>query len=505
MMRTSTPTPTTDEDTLDTPGQLPDGGTEPKRPGLLGGLRARILFWSIATLALAIVAAIVVVRQASLVQLDRRIDDALAQEIEELEGLSNGRDPLTGERFNDDVHRIFEVFLDRNVPTRNETYLTFVDGSLFRRTRFSPPPYRLDEDPELVDRWARLETPEGGSIETPAGTIEFLAVPLRTAAGEVRGVFVAVIFRDLEADQVDSAVAGAIEVGVITLLIGSLIAWRIAEGVLRPVRAVSDAARRISSADLSQRLPVTGRDEVSGLAETFNDMLDKLQEAFDAQRRFVDDAGHELRTPITVIRGHLELMEDDPQERRATLALVEDELDRMHRIVNDLLTLAKAERTDFLHSEPIDLAVWTQEIHAKAEALGEREWNLAAVGRGVVIGDRQRLTQAAIQLAQNAVQHTKEGDSIEIGTRLIGAEAEIWVRDAGEGIEAGDLELIFERFARGAHPRMSDGAGLGLSIVRVIAEAHHGRVDVSSRPGEGSRFSLVIPADQPLGSPGGSV
>ena len=504
-MRTSTSKPTTDEIPPDTSGSPADEAEVSSPTGLLSGLRARILFWSIGTLALAIVAAIVVVRQASLVQLDRRIDDALAQEVEELEGLSNGRDPLTGDRFNEDTRRIFEVFLDRNVPARNETYLTFVDGELFRRTKFSPPPYRLDEDPELVARWARLERPEGGSIETPAGAVEYVAVPLRTGPEEVRGVFVAAIFRDLEADQVNSAVAGAIEVGVITLLIGSLIAWRIAEGVLRPVRAVSDAARRISSADLSQRLPVTGRDEVSGLAETFNEMLDKLQEAFDTQRRFVDDAGHELRTPITVIRGHLELMEDDPHERRATLALVEDELDRMHRIVNDLLTLAKAEQTDFLRFEPIDLAAWTLEVQAKAEALGTREWSVAGVGRGVVIGDRQRLTQAAIQLAQNAIQHTKEGDAIEIGSRLLGSQAEIWVRDSGEGIEAGDLERIFHRFARGAHPRMSDGAGLGLSIVRAIAEAHHGRVDVSSRRGEGSRFSLVIPADQPLGSPGGSA
>src|SRR5688572_29664522 len=151
-MRTSTPTPTTDEISPDTPGSPVDEAAVSAPTGLLSGLRARILFWSIGTLALAIVAAIVVVRQASLVQLDRRIEDALAQEVEELEGLSNGRDPLTGERFNEDTRRIFEVFLDRNVPARNETYLTFVDGELFRRTKFSPPPYRLDEDPELVAR-----------------------------------------------------------------------------------------------------------------------------------------------------------------------------------------------------------------------------------------------------------------------------------------------------------------------------------------------------------------
>ena len=273
--------------------------------------------------------------------------------------------------------------------------------------------------------------------------------------------------------------------------------------MLGPVSAVAASARRISSADLSNRLPVTGHDEIAGLATTFNDMLDKPEDAFETQRRFVDDAGHELRTPITVIGGHLELMGDDPDERRATLALVADELDRMRRIVSDLLTLAKAERTDFLTFEPVDLEVLTREVLAKAEALGRRDWRLGGLGRGIVIADRHRLTQAMIQLAQNAVQHTSESERIEIGSRLHGAEATLWVHDAGEGISSGDLELIFERFARGRRRRAAEGAGLGLSIVRAIAEAHHGRVEVESKPGLGARFVLILPSDQPAHSPGG--
>jgi two-component system, OmpR family, sensor kinase len=140
-------------------------------------------------------------------------------------------------------------------------------------------------------------------------------------------------------------------------------------------------------------------------------------------------------------------------------------------------------------------------MHAKAAALGDRAWRLGGVGRGIVIADRQRLTQAVMQLAQNAVQHTRAGSEVEIGSRVVGAEAELWVRDAGEGIAPSDAERIFDRFSRGGRKRPSDGAGLGLSIVRAIAEAHHGRVELESAPGRGSRFAIVVPIDQPVGVP----
>ena len=498
-MQTETPTPSRDDAPPSVPEAPIDRDASPRR--VFWGLRARIVFWSILGLAVAVLAGVLVVRQAFLVQLDDRIDDALVQEADELRSLSGGRDPLTGERFDDDVRRIFEVFLDRNVPARNEVYLAFVDGRLIQRRDAAARSSGLTDHADLMDRWGSLKAPERDRIDTVAGTVEYLAVPI-DAGGDVLGVFVVAHFRDFETAQLTSAVNAAIEVGLIVLLLGSVIAWRIAESVLRPVGAVTATARRISTgADLTERLPVTGHDELAELSSTFNGMLDGLEEAFDTQQRFVDDAGHELRTPITVIRGHLDLMGDDPEERRATLALIDDELGRMHRIVNDLLTLAKAERADFLRLGPVDLADLTEEVHAKAEALGKRGWHLGGVGRGIVIADRQRLTQATMQLAQNAVQHTAPGDEIEIGSRVLGAEVELWVRDTGEGIAPDEVGRIFDRFARGGRKRASDGAGLGLSIVRAIAEAHHGRVSVTSRPGEGSRFVIVVPVDQPLVAP----
>ena len=225
-------------------------------------------------------------------------------------------------------------------------------------------------------------------------------------------------------------------------------------------------------------------------------MLDRLERAFESQRRFVDDAGHELRTPLTIARGHLELLEDDPDERRQTVELVLDELDRMRRIVDDLLLLAKHEQPDFLNLETVEVGALTDELHAKITALAPRDRVVATRGRGVIVADRQRVTQAVVQLAQNAAGVTQEGERIELGSTVADGRARIWIRDHGPGIPYGDQERIFGRFRRGGEGR-SEGAGLGLAIVKAIAEAHHGRVEVASRPGEGSTFTLIVPVDQP--------
>jgi signal transduction histidine kinase len=225
-------------------------------------------------------------------------------------------------------------------------------------------------------------------------------------------------------------------------------------------------------------------------------MLDRLESAFASQRAFVSDAGHELRTPITIIRGHLELLGDDPQERQETIELVSDELDRMTRFVEDLLTLAKAERSDFLRLEDVDLDLLTEELMAKASALAPRDWTLERIGAGTLRADRQRLTQAVMSLANNAVQHTAEGARIGLGSELHDGRARLWVSDDGPGIPLADQERIFDRFAQ-AGVRRTDGTGLGLAIVRAIAEAHGGDVVLRSAPGQGSTFTLDLPTEPP--------
>jgi two-component system OmpR family sensor kinase len=461
----------------------------------LPGLRLRVLAWFVGLLALATMASVLVTRQVLVARLDQRIDAELVQESAELRRLASiGVDPRTGERFGSDVRRIFRVYLERNVPSPNEALITFVNGRPYLRSA-QVVPFRLDQDPELVARWGAVRGPDRGRVQTPAGPVEYLAVPLQ-AGGRTTGVFVAAIFRDREQAEADAAVRAASAVGLAVLLLGSLLAWRLASKVADPVTDLTRTARSISETDLSRRIPVRGRDEVAQLATTFNEMLERLERAFGSQRQFLDDAGHELRTPLTIVRGHLELLEDDPNERRETLDLVLDELDRMRRIVNDLLLLAKREQPDFVDLTTVEVGALTEELHAKVAALAPGRWELKRRGRGVVVADRQRLTQAVVQLAQNAVRYGGDGP-IALGSAVADGEARFWVRDHGPGIPPEQQEQVFERFRRGQGRHRSEAAGLGLAIVKAIAEAHHGRVEVRSDLGSGSTFTLVIPVDHP--------
>jgi signal transduction histidine kinase len=253
----------------------------------------------------------------------------------------------------------------------------------------------------------------------------------------------------------------------------------------------------ISDRDLDERIEVDGDDDVARLARTFNAMLDRLQQAFATQRRFLNDVGHELRTPITIVRGHLEVLGDDPDERRETIALVVDELERMRRLVDDLVVLAKAEQPDFLDVGPIDLGDLASEIARKAERLAARTWVLESADEGVIVADRQRLTQAMVQLASNAVEHTGNGDTVALGFGLADDEARLWVRDTGPGFDGADPGRLFERFVGDR----SDGTGLGLAIVRAIAQAHGGDVTAREARGGGAVFTIAVPRRTPTTQP----
>jgi signal transduction histidine kinase len=313
--------------------------------------------------------------------------------------------------------------------------------------------------------------------------------------GKVLGVFVVAHTTAGEQNEALEAFGVMVQVKLITLGLALILIWWAAGRVLAPLRLLSKTAHAISETDLSKRLPAEGNGEIAELSQTFNEMMDRLESAFDSQRNFVNDARHELRTPITIIQGHLELMGDDPQEREETIALVLDELDRMSRMVNDLVLLAKTERVDFLQPEQVDVAAFAQELYLKATALsGDRHWSLENKASGVMQVDRQRITEAILNLAENAVQHTVSDNTIMLGSSLQNEKVLFWVKDTGEGIAPVEQKRIFERFARVAHTRRrSDGSGLGLAIVKAIAEAHGGHVMLQSNPGTGSTFTLVLP------------
>lgn len=471
--------------------------------------RVRLLGLFVLIMGIALAVGLFAQRALLLREVMANVDAELRQEVEELGILSTGSSPTTGEPFGPDVRAIFDTFLRRNVPADAEGVYTLVEGQPYAS---SPSPYQLLSETALVERWAALRAPEQADVDTPAGRVRYLAVPV-THEEAVQGTFIAAVFLD----QRTAVVGDVIRTGALTwgaaLVMASAAAWFAARRVLQPIDDLSEAARSVSESNWRERIHVEGDDQIAFVARTFNEMLDRLEAAFAAQRRLIDDAGHELRTPITVIRGHLELMPEEPEQRAATLRIVQDELDGMARMVEDLLLLARAEQVGFLHLQPVDLQDLVEGIAQKARMLdgsatddpapgdeGDRGWTITERAPAVVIADEHRLTQAMMNLCRNAVEHTPAGTEVSLGCSLVGGRAMLWVEDRGPGIPIEEQARIFDRFARGEDAerteagRRREGAGLGLAITQAIAEAHGGTVTVDSEPGLGARFTIVIPS-----------
>jgi two-component system, OmpR family, sensor kinase len=453
--------------------------------------RTRILAAFVILMIFSTALSLLAIRQLLHVRTADRVDASLTQEVEEFRRVVRGRNPETGEPFGPELALIFETYFRRNLPGEGEAFIAYLGGRFFGMdSNRRDGPFPIGDESA---RWAALQRTERGSIETSIGEVRYLAVPVRAGA-TARGVFIVAASLQAARERDEEAVGLAALVLVSVLLIASALAWVVAGRILAPLRLLTDTARSIGESDLTRRIRTSGTDEIAELATTFNAMLDRLEAAFAMQRAFVSDASHELRTPITIVRGHIELLGDNPDDLQETIALVTDELDRMSRFVDDLLLLAKAERDDFLRVAELELGALTDELLEKAVGLAKRDWRLASRGETVLIADRQRLTQAVMGLAQNAVEHTANGDRVWIGSAVDGSEARLWVRDTGPGVLPEDAEHIFERFARATTSRRrSEGAGLGLAIVRAIAEAHGGRAELASVPGEGATFTVVIP------------
>ena len=327
-------------------------------------------------------------------------------------------------------------------------------------------------------------------------------VPVRILAGRVSDGGVLMVGVDVE-DQHEALLRLTTMVvfgGPALLVVLAVVGWALAGSALRPVERLRAEAAAISTIEPARRLPVpdTG-DELERLAVTLNGMLDRLHEALDRERRFLDQASHELRTPLGVLKAEVELALKEPRERaelEAALRSIDQEADRLGRLTQDLLVLARSDRGRLpVHRSETDVAALldrlTAGFAARATSAGiglrvDAEGTTARV-------DADRIRQAVENLVDNAMRHVPRGGSVEVGARRDVEGLHLSVRDSGPGFPELLLPRAFERFARAEDRRSGDGAGLGLAIVRAVAEAHGGRATAENLPGGGALVSIHVP------------
>jgi signal transduction histidine kinase len=288
----------------------------------------------------------------------------------------------------------------------------------------------------------------------------------------------------------------------ISMLLAGLITWLVTQSALAPLATVTRVATQITRADdLQRRIPLTGsrEDEVGQLIQAFNQTLERLEKLFTSQRRFLADVSHELRTPLTVIKGNVGLMRKFGCSDEESLNGVDAEVDRLTRLVGDLLLLAQAETGRLpLSSDLVEIDTVFLEVYQQMKVLaGERiQVRMTEIDQVQVWGDRDRLKQVLLNLVGNAVQYTQAGGQVTMSLRKGAEQAQLIISDTGPGIPAEDQPHIFERFYRGEKSRKrsaGSGFGLGLSIANWIVRAHGGSIEVTSQEGKGTTFCVWLP------------
>jgi two-component system OmpR family sensor kinase len=333
--------------------------------------------------------------------------------------------------------------------------------------------------------------------------LRVLTVPLITQSDDELVGYLQ-LGRSLETvDMARNTLLGFLMVGgVAAIAVAAVIGYMAAGAALRPLDQVTETAEQITRADdLSRRIPLSGvpSGEVSRLIVAFNETLERLEALFETQRRFLADVSHELRTPLTAIRGNVDLIEKTGEADPISLEAISSEVDRMTRMVRDLLLLAQAETGKLpLAQDVVELDTLVLEVYQQAKILA-RDGVYVRLGRedqARVIGDRDRLKQVVLNLAANAVEHTPEGGTVTMEIACDDKWVNLIVSDTGPGIPEAELPNIFERFYRLDPSRKrtaTGGTGLGLSIAFWITRSHGGTIDVSSTVGEGSTFVVRLP------------
>ncbi|MDR7186595.1 signal transduction histidine kinase [Microbacterium trichothecenolyticum] len=468
--------------------------------------RVRILA---AILAVACVGLAIVGSVTFLVQREQAlggVNDRLKAQVASLETVANGdsadatdgASAATEELDKSDFQNVddyLNAVVARLVPARNEGSLALIDGV----PRWVPSTLTgipISKNQQLIDRVVGETadgTPHMGTAVTDQGSLRYIAIPVTMAGDPRQGMYVRAVDLGAELQPVTFAMTTYVIAAVAVLFAIGIVGWFVTGRLLSPIRRLRETADAISITDLSHRLEPQGNDDIADLSRTVNSMLDRLEDSVDVQRQLLDDVRHELKTPITIVRGHLELM--NPQDA-ADVASARDigiaELDRLTRLVEDIDLLATAE-ADSYSLETVDLAGLTERVGELVAVIPGHSWTVEARAEGGTVGDQDRLLQAWLQLADNAAKYTPEGSPIEIGSAHSDDGSRLWVRDHGPGIPPGARARIFRRFDRAHVKRSVGGSGLGLAIVDAIAKGHGGHCVVTDTPGGGATFTIHLP------------
>jgi two-component system OmpR family sensor kinase len=331
--------------------------------------------------------------------------------------------------------------------------------------------------------------------------LRVLNVPLEAGGRPIGTLQVAASMTMVDTTR-QSLVQIIIIIALVAILFAATLSWFFTAQALAPLVNITESALRISGADdLSQRLPQRGpgNDEMGRLVTAFNDTLGRLEQLFTSQQRFLADVSHEFRTPLTVIKGNVDLIRRMKQVDMESLDNIEDEADRLTRLVGDLLLEAQAESGKLpLHFAPVELDTLLLEVFKEMRVLARErvQLKIPEIDQILINGDRDRLKQVLINLIANAIKYTPQGGEVFLNLGKFGDRARLIVRDTGQGIPAEDLPHIFERFYRAEKSRTRStigGFGLGLSIAYWIINRHGGQIEVDSAEGKGTTFCIYLP------------
>jgi signal transduction histidine kinase len=473
----------------------------------LAGLRLRITLLVAGVVAVCLGAGFLAVYRGTATRLGDSTDHGLHEDMTAMRAAVPARSPAQIERAARDyiarqglraTRHVLFVTPPGRTPITNEPELLNTSAGGGADADDSP----AQRHEEAEDARAVLGAPAGLSkrVLPGVGPVRLLVSDVPTAGGTARfGVAEPTGPAERAEHTVKNAFLLAGALGMLAALGGGLL---VASRISAPLRRMARVAARVDAGDLSPRMELGGpHDEVRVLAHSFDQMLERLEGAFARQSAFVADASHELRTPLTIARGQLEVlaMSDHPsrQEIRHVEGIVRTEIDRMARLVEDLLLLTHAGEDGFLRTEPIDLPEFLRGIaDGMRPMVADRRLELGAIPPIVLDADPDRMAQALRNLLSNAIAHVEAGGLARLSAEASGERVRLIVDDDGPGIPAGERERIFDRFARldASRARDGGGAGLGLSIVKVIAAAHGGAVWAEPSPEGGARFVLELNA-----------